>query len=270
MHVFLSPHLDDAVLSCGALIHQLTQSGHAVLVITILAGDPPPTLPQTALMRHLHQKWDVGSSPYETRREEDIAALQSLDAQWEHLSLLDAPYRTSKKGVALYTEQASLFDKLHPDDPVLKAGIDIPESAAMVYAPMGAGGHVDHLAVNRLARRLPDALRVVYYEDYPYSSEGDEIRHARRDRVDQRYGSAAVQTALKSYAVRLQPSLIELSEENLLAKFNAIRCYLSQLGTFWNNEAEMEDGERRYARQIAAKGAERLWIQGEIDEPGIS
>jgi len=263
MHVFLSPHLDDAVLSCGGLIHQLTHSGQPVLVITVLAGDAPAALPQTELINHLHHKWDVGSSPYEARRKEDIAALQTLDAQWKHMPLLDAPYRVGKNGDALYAKQASLFGDLHPDDPVLTANIDIPAAAEMVYAPMGAGGHVDHLAVNHLAQRLPDALRVVYYEEFPYSSEGDEIRHARREGVDQRYGSAAVQTALRGFPTQMEPELIALSDEDLMAKIDAIRCYRSQLGTFWNNEAEMEAGVRRYARQVAANGAERLWIQGE-------
>ena len=261
MHLFLSPHLDDAVLSCGGLIHQLTQSGQSVLVRTIITGDPPSPLPDTPLIQLLHQKWDAGPSPYEVRRHEDVAALQRLDAEWEHMGLLDAPYRTNRAGEALYPLPKSLFDSLHPDDPLLTAQIDVPDTVDVVYAPLGAGQHVDHLVVNRLARQL---LNVVYYEEYPYSSDGDEIPHARQDLMSQPYGTATLQIVLENYETQLQPKLIDLSEADIVAKIDAIRCYGSQLGTFWNNEEEMEAGVRRYARQVAATGAERLWIQGDI------
>jgi len=42
MHwIYLSPHLDDAVLSCGGIIWQQVQSGHQVEIWTICAADPP-------------------------------------------------------------------------------------------------------------------------------------------------------------------------------------------------------------------------------------
>ena len=260
MHLFLSPHLDDAVLSCGGLIHQLARSGQRVLIRTFLAADPPPNLTETPLIRALHHKWKAGASPYETRRREDIAAAQTLGAGWEHLDLPDAPYRMSLAGDMLYPSEASLFGDIHPDDPLLNLDMDV--SVAMVYAPLGAGDHVDHRLVNQLGRMLP--LNVIYYEEFPYSSEGDEIRHASGKRVEQRYGSDAVQTALQKFEQPLTPRLIDLSEADIAAKIEAIRCYHSQLGTFWKNEAEMEAGVRRYAWQVAATGAERLWIQGDI------
>ena len=38
-HVYLSPHLDDAVLSCGGAIHRAGAAGEAVLVITVFAAE---------------------------------------------------------------------------------------------------------------------------------------------------------------------------------------------------------------------------------------
>jgi LmbE family N-acetylglucosaminyl deacetylase len=175
----------------------------------------------------------------------------------------DAPYRTNGSGEALYPSSASLFGEIHADDPLLTIDMDVPESVEVIYAPVGAGGHVDHCLVTQLAWTLPDTLNLVYYEEYPYSSDGDEIRHARQNNNDQRYGQPAVQSALKKFEHPLTPRLVNLSEADITAKIDAIRCYRSQLGTFWKNEAEMEAGVRRYARQVAATGAERLWIQGE-------
>ncbi|MFN2182380.1 MAG: PIG-L family deacetylase, partial [Anaerolineae bacterium] len=38
-HVYLSPHLDDAVMSCGGTIHRQTSRGDQVLAITIFSGN---------------------------------------------------------------------------------------------------------------------------------------------------------------------------------------------------------------------------------------
>jgi len=59
MHLFLSPHLDDAVYSCGGTIHQLTSQGTPVQILTFMAGDPPTPLPDTPITRDLHRRWDA-------------------------------------------------------------------------------------------------------------------------------------------------------------------------------------------------------------------
>jgi len=56
--VFLSPHLDDAVLSCGGFIFELIQKGERVEICTICAGDPPPG-ELSPLAEMLHQRWGV-------------------------------------------------------------------------------------------------------------------------------------------------------------------------------------------------------------------
>ena len=39
-HLYLSPHFDDAALSCGGQIATWTAAGQSVLVVTITGGDP--------------------------------------------------------------------------------------------------------------------------------------------------------------------------------------------------------------------------------------
>ena len=54
--IYLSPHFDDAVLSCGGLIRAQSQEGLAVEIWTIFAGDPPPgPLSEFALKIHARQ-----------------------------------------------------------------------------------------------------------------------------------------------------------------------------------------------------------------------
>ena len=45
VHLFISPHLDDVVLSCGGYIHRLTTSGEKVVIVTVIAADVPAGRP---------------------------------------------------------------------------------------------------------------------------------------------------------------------------------------------------------------------------------
>jgi LmbE family N-acetylglucosaminyl deacetylase len=40
--IYLSPHFDDAVLSCGGLIFEQARQGIPIEIWTIFAGNPPP------------------------------------------------------------------------------------------------------------------------------------------------------------------------------------------------------------------------------------
>ncbi|NJL95198.1 MAG: hypothetical protein HC915_16505, partial [Anaerolineae bacterium] len=51
----------------------------------------------------------------------------------------------------LYRQQADLFGPVHPADPARAAQLGIPPAAERVYAPLGAGNHVDHRLVRELA-----------------------------------------------------------------------------------------------------------------------
>lgn len=260
-HLFLSPHLDDAILSCGGLINQLTQRGETVLIRTYMAADPPDPLPDTPLITDLHQRWDAGEQPYDLRRQEDERAAGVLEALIEHLNVPDAPYRLAPDGQAIYNINNDLFGAIHPDDPALGIQIDIPPNMTAIYAPLGAGGHVDHQIISQAARRLSQP--VFFYEEYPYSANSGEAAHVTYDSGVQKIGLEAVHVALASYDRPLKPYAILLSEADLLAKIGAISCYRSQLSTFWFDEIEMKASVRRYAQEIAADnpaGAERLWV----------
>ncbi len=39
-HIVLSPHLDDAALSCGGFIARMTAAGERVLVVNVCSGIP--------------------------------------------------------------------------------------------------------------------------------------------------------------------------------------------------------------------------------------
>src|SRR5260221_483070 len=78
--LIISPHLDDAVLSCGARIAKTVESGGEVVVATCF------TTPWEAAPEELQQLYD-------RRKADDGDALKMLGAGIRHLGFTDAPFR---------------------------------------------------------------------------------------------------------------------------------------------------------------------------------
>jgi LmbE family N-acetylglucosaminyl deacetylase len=260
-YLYLSPHLDDAVLSCGGTIHRQVQAGKRVVVATFFTATPtnPAFTPHT---RELLARWDRGGDPLAVRRGEDLEALSMLDAEALHLPFLDCVYRTSADGAALYPEKDDIFGPLHPQEEglahVLLEGLlnAVPLSPEVVIlAPLGAGRHVDHLLVRSVAIALDrragelQGERVRFYEDYPYAGDGDAVRRGMAP-----WSPSCWQAAPQA-----------LEEVDVAAKAHAAACYASQISTFWADAVEMHDALTGYARRVAAKHppmtlAENYWM----------
>lgn len=249
-HLILAPHPDDAVLSCGGLITTLAQAGERVTVFTVMAGPLPQDVVISPFIEEHLIRWELGPDPVPARRVEDQRAAAILGAQVHFGSFPDALYRTDGRGNALYPDLERLFGDVHPDDPILRAAdaITAPAGAAdVLYVPLGAGHHVDHLLVRDvLLGWLAHwrELAVFFYEEYPYSADRhDTIRVAR----------AAI-------PLPLTPVVRPMSDAALAAKISAIACHKSQISTFWANADAMAAAVRDYARAVGAGTyAERLW-----------
>lgn len=254
-HLFLSPHFDDAVLSCGATIHQLVRAGHAVEVRTIMAGIPV-RLPVSSIVQELHARWQEGQNPVTARIQEDTRAVERLGAKCTRLSYwLDCIYRTSRSGQVLYADQDSIFADIHPDDLAaqLVPTIALPgnETPNVIYAPLGAGHHVDHQIVRNWAVTLKQYtpwVALKFYEEYPYTKD-----------------PLAVDRAMTIFTqhfpwLPLELERVAVDEQAVQAKLQAIACYTSQLSSFWPDHDTMES-ETRQSLLGAGEGqyAERYW-----------
>ena len=117
--IYLSPHLDDAVLSCGGQIYQHTKMDRSILIVSITAGDPP-TSSLSNFARSLHQRWQTPSEAVAIRRAEDQLACVRLGADYLHWNLLDCIYRQNPHtGQPLYSSEEALFGTLHPVEATL-------------------------------------------------------------------------------------------------------------------------------------------------------
>lgn len=249
--VYLSPHLDDAALSCGGLIHQQVQRGMRPLVITCFAGIPDYDA-LSPFASEQHCAWGKPYNPIGQRRREDARALTYLGCEYEHWAYLDCIYRRhSTSGEFLYESEAAIFGDLRNNDQGLideleaRLRVSLPVAGARLYSPLAVGHHVDHQLVLQAAVRLQDhGYSVQYYEDYPYA-----------------HSSTNLAEALSGWAVPPVPNIHMLDGKDLQAKISAILLYGSQLSVLFGDEASMVAKVTSYALAVGAGQAcgERYW-----------
>jgi LmbE family N-acetylglucosaminyl deacetylase len=223
-HYYLSPHLDDAVLSCGGLIVKQTSKGESVTVVTICAGDPPSGS-LSVFVRELHARWGEDGDPMVTRRSEDRLACDHLGASVVHLDIPDAVYRKDSDGEAFYPSEAAIINSINAQEMVLVDRLanmltKICPSEARLYCPLAIGGHVDH----RLTRRSVELLgrQLWYFHDLPYA--------ARNGCIPSDFG-----LPLGNEIV------VQLSSEEIEIWAVAVAMYSSQISTFWSDNKAIHE-----------------------------
>ena len=243
--IFLSPHPDDAVLSCGGWIDQLAQHGERPIVITIFGGDRTTTAPLSDFARSLHARWQLGDDAPARRRDEDRAACDRLGCYLIHLPFADAVYRVEPvTRRTLYDSEEAIFGEMRDPEMIDRVAEAVQARAGQVsnarlVVPLSAGQHVDHAIARSAAERLQDGL--LYYEDYPYAEQPMRMTHV--------WGAA-----------EWASETIGLSEASLQAKIEAFLQHRSQVSTFYRDDDEVRQQIRAYA-EAAGQGrpAERYW-----------
>jgi hypothetical protein len=218
----LSPHLDDAVFSCGGWMAQRSSAGDEVRVLTICAGDPPVG-PLSPFAEQLHRRWGTAVAPGSVRRTEDRIAAGRLGALAGHLDIPDAIYRTAQSGTHLYPDETSLFGALHAEDAQIVEHLgellsQACDASTQVVCPLAFGGHVDHQLTRRAAERL--GLGLWYYYDLPYASRGGELPAG--------FGMPPGEVVS-----------LPLAQEEIEAWASAAAEYRSQIGSFWSDTDQL-------------------------------
>lgn len=192
----LSPHLDDAVFSCGGLLASLRDTW----VVTVFAARPDAGMPLT--------EWDraAGYGPDEDviglRRNEDRAALTMLGARPVWMKFLDSQYGASPRAARISAALKALMRTRMPET---------------VFFPLGLF-HGDHRLVHQAAIRLPTQYpRVTWfvYEDALYR----RIPCLRDEKV----------TALRRAGWQPRRLRFISPRSSLLRKRRAVARYRSQL-----------------------------------------
>jgi LmbE family N-acetylglucosaminyl deacetylase len=144
----VSPHLDDAILSCGILMQRRKAAGDEVISLNIFTA----------------------GTNAENRHREDRLAEKEIGAQTFFLDELDAPDRNP-----LYKSDIKLFFGVLEDIPetyianVEKRVRDFfsTHKIDIAYFPLAAGTHIDHRIAHTVGMRIKN-IPVKFYEDRPY------------------------------------------------------------------------------------------------------
>jgi LmbE family N-acetylglucosaminyl deacetylase len=210
--VILSPHLDDAVLSCW---HLLTQP-EEVTVINVFAGIPSRSAPAW---------WDryTGATDSAERVQqrvgEDRRALALAGRAPVNLDLLDAQYRAAEQ----------------PIDPPTGQIVAVIEPGTEIYAPAAFGGHPDHLLVRAAALELrAQGYAVSLYADLPHATVNGWPTwvaygrgHAATDTATAAWDRALGATGIPPSA--MTPNVCELAIEPYAEKLRAVQTYVTQV-----------------------------------------
>lgn len=238
--IFLSPHFDDVVLSCGGMIAEMVSHGQAVEVWTICAGNPPPGA-LSPLARSLHERWGLKRNAAAIRRKEDQRSCTVLGANARYFQIPDCIYRRDPTtGKPLILKNEDLFQPVSEVEWSLVVDLEhqlaraLPINAQLV-SPFTMGAHVDHHLVRCAAEALQRPLW--YYADYPYAALS---------------GNDQAKWILPGWQTFDQP----VSETALLKWQAAIAEHQSQISTFWGSLEEMRQSIEAYWQ---AGGGSKLW-----------
>jgi LmbE family N-acetylglucosaminyl deacetylase len=253
-HIFLSPHLDDVVYSCGGTLGVQASNGLRPLVITVFAGQPAEDWQPGPFAQEVQRRMQASNlnahDLMALRRREDAKALGVLSSDYLWLDYLDAIYRGSPP---YYTSNEELFGgEVHPADTwidrqlaqdLLEVSERLPD--VVWYVPLGIGHHVDHQIVTSAADRLVRrGAKVKFYEDFPYVLK-----------------DGALEARLDELGGGMRPAYVEMSEM-LPLRIEAANCYASQTSLNFANETAMHRSMKEFThsiRPVQTVHLERYW-----------
>ena len=235
--IYISPHLDDAVLSAGGLIYEQTRAGDQAEIWTFMCGFPTDA-ELSPFAQRLHKQWGMTSAEevIRGRRAEDLNAAARVGAKAVHFDFLDCIYRRGKSGDWLYSD---VFIPPHAEDADLAARIAKSiagrlEADDQLVCQLALGSHVDHVVVRRAAELVGRPL--LYDADIPYHFNfPDEL---------------TPKTAGMKATVRA------ISGAGLSAWQEGILAYDSQMSMLFESPGAMREKIAKYG---AESGGVRLW-----------
>ena len=253
--IFISPHFDDVVLSCGGTLAQLSQQQTNTVLVTVFTADQADGAPLSPLAQQMHEVWGSVQKPFETRKNEDRATTEYLSIEYLWLEFQEVIYRyqTLKKGEILHPTFNPRGDACFK--PVRAALLRVLDEHphAVVFAPLGLGYHRDHLivheAVKDVAQMATTSCALIFYEDYPYAATADLNR--RLDEV----------------ALKLEPLAVDVSA-TLSERVRLAQMHTSQMSMLFGDAANAEKEIRAYANWVGtnSKPCERFWCsRNELD-----
>lgn len=199
MITIISPHFDDAVLSCGEHIQAAIHGDHLVRIVTVFTEVPSDELPLTVFDANCGFK-----SPREAitaRARENMRAAMVLDCTTWNLGFFDRQYGAETSYAQLSKELKAFLTSAPPEDEVwLPLGINHPDHELVCLATL------DSWSADR---------RFFIYEDLPSRVTAPQTVQGQLDHLRGR-----------GWKLERLPDW----RGDVELKLAAIRCYGSQMG----------------------------------------
>lgn len=187
---FISPHLDDAVLSAGDLISFLIEQKVPVNAITVFTeiSEKPYTLSAKSYVRQCG--YADAEMLFADRRKEDKEIFENLGIFTAHLGFIDATWRKKENISALRKLLSRFIPEFGHRYPIHQlnviSGKIVPEDLPLiddignavrkiigekndyiVFAPAAFGNHVDHTLARAVCEKYFPAS--ILWSDFPYN-----------------------------------------------------------------------------------------------------
>lgn len=242
--LFVSPHCDDICLSIGGFAAAVEAPSVLVTVFSDSDWVDPSWSGEIP-------NGDVSS----LREQEDRAYCARMGFERIALGLPDSGVRHAGQGDLRRAsgDESRLVDGIAQALAAIVADV----GADVVVAPLGVGGHADHVVCRRAAQRLHQTLAL--YEDLPYAWEIPLWR---------------IGLAGRQLRARLSPLVFE-SVSTTIEKQHALRDYASQCNQVMFDAVEAHsarlrahyDPRRASADATYERGViERLWVDGDAEK----
>ncbi|MGM0438900.1 MAG: PIG-L family deacetylase [Patescibacteria group bacterium] len=160
MNIYVSPHPDDAILSCGGRI--LNENNKQQVVINVFSK-----------LYNKPTEWDklCGNSenPMKKRVEEDKKILSEVGVKSIYLDFYDNAVYSDLKNKKRPEGKKELISKK------VKKIIARYPGDRKIFFPSGVD-HIDHQLISKIGKQLSKKYKVIFYEDLPYSIDRSNKR----------------------------------------------------------------------------------------------
>lgn len=231
-NAFISPHDDDVPFSLGAAV--LDGRFGSGIVVTVFSRSNCT----------IDDRDDDVARVTELRKKENEEFFCSLEVSLElhYLDRLDAPLRLGIRDERVFDAVSPASDEEEAEC-LCVALRQMLQWAGVLFAPLGLGGHVDHVLVHKAACTFTrDGWATAFYEDLPYAArmEPADIERIVKDT------QSKIGQPLRALNIR--------SCSDASRKRRALCAYKSQI------DQRMIDEILSYGQRLGgASIAERLW-----------
>lgn len=198
-YIFFSPHLDDAVLSCGLLLKRLKTMRKKIFVYSVFtrASDEPFTKQAIRFMSSC--SYNNAHQLFRDRKKEDALAMAYFGAGNKHLNFIDAAWRKTNfyekhlrfakllrfiphlthvypNAATQFSGNPSPLDDLLQKKLTQKLSEEVQRAnkKTLLLAPLGVGGHVDHIITRLCVEKL--GKPTLFWRDAPYSTSPQNVK----------------------------------------------------------------------------------------------